>query len=69
MAQTPQQRKANAAFAKKQEAKMGKPESSLPVKKEKKEKPPISPFWVYTLIFVVCGGLIFELLRMIAGYF
>lgn len=48
---------------------MGKPESSLPVKKEKKEKPPISPFWVYTLIFVVCGGLIFELLRMIAGYF
>ncbi|EME39507.1 hypothetical protein DOTSEDRAFT_139488, partial [Dothistroma septosporum NZE10] len=68
-AQTPQQRKANAAYAKRQEAKMGKPESSLPAKQQKKEKPTISPFWVYMLIFVVCGGLIFELLRMIAGYF
>ncbi|KAF2159082.1 hypothetical protein M409DRAFT_30500 [Zasmidium cellare ATCC 36951] len=46
---------------------MGKPQTNVPGKKEKKEKPPISPFWVYMLIFVVCGGVLFELVRMIVG--
>lgn len=46
-AQTPQQRRANAAFARSEEKKMGRPEKTT-VKKEKKEKPPISPFWVCT---------------------
>ncbi|KAK4500477.1 hypothetical protein PRZ48_008666 [Zasmidium cellare] len=67
MAQTPQQRRANAAFARSEEKKMGKPVANLPSKKEKKEKAPISPFWVYMLIFVVCGGVLFELVRMIVG--
>jgi hypothetical protein len=39
-AQTPQQRRANAKFAKTEEKKMGKPESLT--KKEKKAKPPVS---------------------------
>lgn len=45
-AQTPQQRRANAAFARSEERKMGRPQTDLPGKKEKKEKAPISPFWV-----------------------
>src|SRR4051794_15283268 len=39
-AQTPQQRRANAKFAKTEEKKMGKPESLT--RKEKKPKPPVS---------------------------
>jgi len=42
---------------------MGKPESV--VKKEKKQKPPISRGWIIVLAFVVCGGLVFELLRLV----
>ncbi|EME80251.1 uncharacterized protein MYCFIDRAFT_32043 [Pseudocercospora fijiensis CIRAD86] len=64
MAQTPQQRRANAQFAREQEKKMGKPMSALP-KKEKPQKAPINRWWLYMLLFVVCGGLIFELLRVI----
>lgn len=46
-AQTPQQRRANAKFAKQEESKRGKPLAE----KAKKEiqKAPISPFWVGTL--------------------
>jgi hypothetical protein len=47
---------------------MGKPQSEIK-KKEKAQKSPISKTWVYLLIFVVCGGVIFELLRMIYGAF
>jgi hypothetical protein len=43
-AQTPQQRKANMAYARAQEQKMGKPQSQ--VKKDKPQKPPISRMWV-----------------------
>ena len=43
-AQTPQQRKANLAYARSQEAKMGKPQSET--KKKKTEKPPISRIWI-----------------------
>ncbi|KAI5240981.1 hypothetical protein E4T42_08192 [Aureobasidium subglaciale] len=67
MVQTPQQRRANEAFAKKQEVKRGKPEPVL--KKSVPQKSPINKFWLFALLFVVCGGLIFELLRIIAGYF
>ncbi|CAK4029673.1 related to secretory pathway YSY6 [Lecanosticta acicola] len=66
MAQTPQQRRANAAFARSEEKKMGRPQTIVQ-KKEKKEKAPISPFWVYMLIFVVCGGIIFEVVRMMVS--
>ncbi|CAD0022794.1 unnamed protein product [Aureobasidium pullulans] len=86
MVQTPQQRRANEAFAKKQEVKRGKPEPVI--QKKVPQKSPISKFWLCTietplytagprnlydlivaLIFVVCGGLIAELLRIISGYF
>ncbi|KAL2350712.1 hypothetical protein BJ546DRAFT_810067, partial [Cryomyces antarcticus] len=61
-AQTPQQRRANEAFAKSEASKRGKPQSA--VKKQEKQKSPISKGWVVLLAFVVCGGLIFELLRL-----
>ncbi|KAK4561094.1 hypothetical protein LTR86_005049 [Recurvomyces mirabilis] len=72
MAQTPQQRRANAQFAKAEESKRGKPVSSI--KKEKKvEKAPIPKIWVYLLLFVICGGILFELLRIVfsgaSGFF
>jgi len=63
MTQTPKQRKANEKFARAEAAKRGKPESQ--VKKAEKHKSPISTGWVVLLAFVVCGGLIFELLRIV----
>ncbi|PSR79196.1 hypothetical protein BD289DRAFT_442842 [Coniella lustricola] len=68
MAQTPQQRRANAKFVKEQEARRGK--SSEELKKRNKEvvKSPISPVWLGLLAFVVFGGIIFEVLsRIIFG--
>ncbi|EUC33214.1 hypothetical protein COCVIDRAFT_38609 [Bipolaris victoriae FI3] len=65
MAQTPQQRQANMRFAKAQEKKMGKPESNVPVvKKQGPQKSPISKPWIIVLAFVLCGGLLFEVLRL-----
>ncbi|MCJ1241126.1 hypothetical protein MMC14_009130 [Varicellaria rhodocarpa] len=61
-AQTPQQRKANERYARQESSKRGKPESAI--KQKQKFKPPISPVWIGVLAFVVCGGLIFELLRL-----
>ncbi|KAK8168140.1 hypothetical protein IWX90DRAFT_483744 [Phyllosticta citrichinensis] len=61
-AQTPQQRLANERFAKAEAAKRGK--SGPVVKKQEVQKAPISKGWVLVLAFVVCGGLIFELLRL-----
>ncbi|KAJ6106722.1 hypothetical protein N7512_010239 [Penicillium capsulatum] len=62
MAQTPQQRRANDRFAKNEAAKRGR----APVSKPKpNSKPPISTSWVVVLAFVVCGGLILELLRVV----
>jgi len=63
MAQTPEQRKRNAKFAKEQSAKRGKPASEI--KKKQDFKSPISPFWLGVLGFVVFGGLIFEALNRI----
>jgi len=64
MAQTPTQRRANDKFAKREETKRGKPESVVKAKKEK-VKSSISPIWFGLLAFVVFGGLLFELVRMI----
>jgi len=63
MAQTPQQRRANAKYAKAEERKMGKPESLA--KKKDKQKSPVSVGWIILLAFVVCGGLIFELVKLV----
>ncbi|ORY16243.1 hypothetical protein BCR34DRAFT_531809 [Clohesyomyces aquaticus] len=62
MAQTPQQRAANAKFARREEAKMGKPVSAVQHKKD--QKAPISKGWIILLAFALCGGVIFELVRM-----
>ncbi|KAJ4418641.1 hypothetical protein N0V82_005432 [Gnomoniopsis sp. IMI 355080] len=68
MAQTPQQRRANAKFAKDQEARRGKSSEELKKKSKVVQKSPISPFWLGILAFVVCGGIIFEVLsRIIFG--
>ncbi|OSS55194.1 hypothetical protein B5807_01753 [Epicoccum nigrum] len=64
MAQTPQQRQANMRFAKAQEKKMGKPEAPVVVKPRGPQKSPISKGWIVLLAFMLCGGLLFELLRM-----
>ncbi|KAM4056017.1 ribosome associated membrane protein RAMP4 domain-containing protein [Hirsutella rhossiliensis] len=60
MAQTLEQRRRNAKFAKDQEARMGRSEEQ--VKKRVKEAPKtsISMFWIAILGFVVFGGLMFE---------
>lgn len=61
-AQTLQQRKANERYARQESAKRGKPESAI--KKKEKVTSPISKGWIALLAFVVCGGLLFELLRL-----
>ncbi|KAJ5766396.1 uncharacterized protein N7511_004012 [Penicillium nucicola] len=63
MAQTPQQRKANERFAKTEAAKRGK--APTIVKPKKVGKSPVSASWVVILAFVVCGGLLLELLRIV----
>ncbi|KJF60940.1 uncharacterized protein CIMG_13334 [Coccidioides immitis RS] len=63
MAQTPQQRRANERYAKNETAKRGKPEN---ISKAKiKPKASLSTGWVVVLAFVVCGGVMFELVRVI----
>ncbi|KAF6223788.1 hypothetical protein HO173_013214 [Letharia columbiana] len=61
-AQTLQQRRANEKYARQEAAKRGKPESAI--KQKQKFSPPISPLWIGVLVFVLCGGIIFELLRL-----
>ncbi|KAF9885119.1 hypothetical protein FE257_000696 [Aspergillus nanangensis] len=63
MTQTPQQRKSNERFAKSEAAKRGK--GKTVVKQKQSSKSPLSIGWVVILAFVVCGGLAFELLRII----
>ncbi|KAJ5122847.1 hypothetical protein N7448_003981 [Penicillium atrosanguineum] len=63
MAQTPQQRRANERFAKNEAAKRGKGPSST--KPKQASKSPISASWVVVLAFVVCGGLLLELLKIV----
>ncbi|KAG5288381.1 hypothetical protein I7I48_09860 [Histoplasma ohiense] len=64
MAQTPQQRRANDRFAKLEAAKRGKPETGVKSKKQK-PKSPVPLGWVVVLAFVVCGGMLFELARVV----
>ncbi|KAJ5472438.1 hypothetical protein N7530_006439 [Penicillium desertorum] len=61
-AQTPQQRRANERFAKTEAAKRGKAPT---IKPKKNTKSPLSASWVVLLAFVVCGGLLLELLRIV----
>jgi len=60
MAQTLEQRRRNAKFAKTQEARMGKSEEQLKKKTKVVQKAPISTTWIAVLGFIVIGGLIFE---------
>ncbi|EPS31298.1 hypothetical protein POX_h09590 [Penicillium oxalicum] len=62
MAQTPQQRRANEKFAKSEAAKRGRGPT---VAKPRQSKSPISMGWLVLLAFVVCGGLILELFRIV----
>ncbi|KAF1982354.1 glycosyltransferase family 2 protein [Aulographum hederae CBS 113979] len=62
-AQTPQQRRANEKFARSEAAKRGKPEAA--VKKSEPGKSTISKGWLILLVFVVCGSLIFEVMRLL----
>ncbi|KAL7816989.1 hypothetical protein V8C44DRAFT_355992 [Trichoderma aethiopicum] len=66
-AQTLEQRRRNAKFAKDQEAKMGKSEDQLKKRTKEAAKSPISLFWLAVLAFVVFGGLVFELLSRFFG--
>ncbi|OJD31140.1 endoplasmic stress-associated ramp4 [Diplodia corticola] len=61
-AQTPQQRLANERFAKSEASKRGKPQAT--VKKQEVQKSPISTGWIAVLAFILCGGVLFELLRL-----
>ncbi|KAK8110556.1 secretory pathway protein ysy6-like protein [Apiospora kogelbergensis] len=67
MAQTPEQRRRNAKFAKEQEARRGKSEDAIKKHQHQKtvSKAPISPIWLILLAFVVFGGLIFELIQRV----
>ncbi|KAJ4145746.1 hypothetical protein LMH87_004583 [Akanthomyces muscarius] len=62
MAQTLEQRRRNAKFAKDQEARMGKSGDQIKKREKGVQKPSISPFWIVLLGFVVFGGLFFEVL-------
>jgi len=62
MAQTPQQRRANAKFAKSEDEKRGKPLAQQ--KKRELEKNPISSGWFILLAVVIIGGIFIELLRL-----
>ncbi|KAG5355947.1 hypothetical protein CJU89_5663 [Yarrowia sp. B02] len=59
--QTPAQKRANAKFAAQQEKKMGKPR---PEEKKEVRELPISKTWLLVLAFVVCGGAVFEVLKV-----
>ncbi|KAL4794132.1 hypothetical protein BDV19DRAFT_390411 [Aspergillus venezuelensis] len=62
VAQTPQQRRANEKYAKHEALKRGKPRTTTT---KQTSKPSLSTGWVALLAFVVCGGLIFEILRVV----
>lgn len=60
MAQTLEQRRRNAKFAKGQEARMGKSDDQTKKRVKETPKSPISPVWIGVLGFIVFGGLLFE---------
>ncbi|OJJ81099.1 RAMP4 family protein [Aspergillus glaucus CBS 516.65] len=63
MSQTPKQRKANEKYAKNEAAKRGK--GQVPVKQKQSAKSSLPTGWLAVLVFVICGGLAFELLGVI----
>ncbi|KAI1636431.1 hypothetical protein F4809DRAFT_609521 [Biscogniauxia mediterranea] len=65
MAQTLEQRRRNAKFAKDQDARRGKSENEIKKRNKDVHKSPISPFWLGILAFVVFGGLVFEVISRI----
>jgi hypothetical protein len=67
MAQTLEQRKRNAKFARDNENRMGKSEDQIKKRVKETPKTPISMFWVAVLGFIVFGGLVFEGLFRIFG--
>jgi len=67
MAQTPEQRRRNAKFAKGNESRMGKSEDQLKKRTKETPKSPISLFWVAILGFIIFGGLVFEGLSRFFG--
>ncbi|KEY67359.1 hypothetical protein S40285_05789 [Stachybotrys chlorohalonatus IBT 40285] len=68
MAQTLEQRRRNAKFAKDQENRMGKSEDQIKKKvREVNKKSPVSLFWLGVLGFVIIGGLVFEALSRFFG--
>ncbi|KAH7263931.1 hypothetical protein FSOLCH5_010545 [Fusarium solani] len=67
MAQTPEQRRRNAKFAKENEAKMGKSETQIKQRVKETPKSPISLFWVVILGFIIFGGLVFEAISRFFG--
>ncbi|OHE93170.1 hypothetical protein CORC01_11487 [Colletotrichum orchidophilum] len=68
VAQTPQQRRANAKFAKDNESRMGKSEDQIKKRTKEAPKSPISPIWLILLGFVVFGGIVFEVLSRMFGF-
>ncbi|KAK1655681.1 hypothetical protein BDP81DRAFT_388582 [Colletotrichum phormii] len=68
IAQTPQQRRANAKFAKDNESRMGKSEDQIKKRTKEATKSPISPIWLILLAFVVFGGIVFEVLSRMFGF-
>ncbi|KAH6892048.1 hypothetical protein B0T10DRAFT_559646 [Thelonectria olida] len=67
LAQTPEQRRRNAKFAKGNESRMGKSEEQLKKRTKEVAKSPISPFWLVILGFIIFGGLVFEVLARFFG--
>ncbi|KAM0628497.1 hypothetical protein ACHAPW_007424 [Verticillium nonalfalfae] len=67
-AQTPTQRRANAKFAKGNEARMGKSEDQMKVRPKETPKSPISPIWLGLLAFILIGGLVFDPVSRMLGF-
>ncbi|KAK0392216.1 hypothetical protein NLU13_1713 [Sarocladium strictum] len=67
MAQTPEQRRRNAKFAKENELRMGKSEEQIKKRVKEVQKSPISVFWLVILGFIIFGGLVFEVLSRFFG--
>ncbi|RYO87346.1 hypothetical protein DL762_004276 [Monosporascus cannonballus] len=64
-AQTLEQRKRNAKFAKEQELRRGKSEAEIKKRVKDAPKSPISPFWLGIFAFIVFGGLVFEIIARV----
>ncbi|KAL6452714.1 YSY6 Protein YSY6 [Candida maltosa Xu316] len=58
--QTPKQKAANAKFEKKITSQWGKAKKTTT-----KTEYPVSKSWLFVLLFLVCGGAILELIRLI----